>query len=213
MTISETKRNLRTEVRAVERQLSPDERAQSDKEIISNVLNLPEYQNARCVFCFVGTIREVDTTAILLNAFSQRKILCVPLCTGKGIMELHQISALNQLHRGTYGILEPDPDTPCVDLSSVELSIIPCVSCDYKGHRLGQGGGYYDRFFSGGTERTVMLCRECLIRERIPCETHDLVFPAVVTELGVYRNGVLDRYCINSINDRNGPRKGNDELC
>lgn len=43
MTISETKRNLRTEVRAVERQLSPDERAQSDKEIISNVLNLPEY--------------------------------------------------------------------------------------------------------------------------------------------------------------------------
>lgn len=213
MTISETKRNLRTEVRAVERQLSPDERAQSDKEIISNVLNLPEYQNARCVFCFVGTTREVDTTAILLNAFSQRKILCVPLCTGEGVMELHQISALNQLHRGTYGILEPDPDTPCVDLSSVELSIIPCVSCDYKGHRLGQGGGYYDRFFSGGTERTVMLCRECLIRERIPCETHDLVFPAVVTELGVYRNGVLDRYCINSINDRNGPRKGNDKLC
>ena len=194
MTISETKRNLRTEVRAAERQLSPAERMQSDREIVSNVLNLPEYQSARCVSCFVGTIREVDTTAILLDALRQRKILCVPLCIGKGIMELHQISTLNQLHKRTYGIFEPDLNTPCVDLSSVELSIIPCVSCDYEGHRLGQGGGYYDRFFSRGTGRTAMLCRECLIRERIPCETHDLVFPAVVTELGVYRNGVLDRY-------------------
>ena len=77
-------------------------------------------------------------------------------------------------------------------LDQVDLSIIPCVSCDRLGHRLGQGTGFYDRFFAGNPENAAMLCRESLLRTIIPREPHDVVFPLVITEFGVYRKGVLD---------------------
>lgn len=189
MTILEQKKQLRAQVRAAERSLSQEERVRSDRLITAHVLSLPEYQAAGSLFCFVGTSREIDTTTILRDALRRKMTLCVPLCTGPGKMELRHIQDLEQLRPGKYGILEPAPDTTQLDLSSVELSIIPCVSCDHLGHRLGQGGGYYDRFFSAGTDRCALLCRESLVRIPIPCDTHDVVFPMVITETGVYRPG------------------------
>lgn len=187
MTVSEQKKRLRAQIRAAERSLSPGERAQSDRLIVAHVLSLPEYQAARSLFCFVGTSREIDTTVILQDALRRGTILCVPLCTGPGKMELRRIENLGQLRPGAYGILEPVPNAPQLNLSQVDLSIIPCVSCDHLGHRLGQGGGYYDRFFSAGANRCALLCREILVRPSIPCEDHDVVFPMVITETGVYR--------------------------
>ena len=189
MTVSEQKKQLRAQVRAAERSLSREERAQSDRLIVTHVLSLPEYQAARSLFCFVGTSREIDTTAILQDALRRGTILCVPLCTSPGKMELRRIKYLEQLRPGAYGNLEPVPNTTRLDLSCVELSIIPCISCDHLGHRLGQGGGYYDRLFSAGADRCVLLCREALVRIPIPCEAHDVVFPMVITETGVYRPG------------------------
>ena len=107
-------------------------------------------------------------------------------------MEPRQITSLDQLHRGAYGVLEPEEDTPKMTLDQVDLSIIPCVSCDRLGHRLGQGTGFYDRFFAGNPENAAMLCRESLLRTIIPREPHDVVFPLVITEFGVYHKGVLD---------------------
>lgn len=191
MELTEQKRKLRTEVRAAERALTQQERADSDQRITKNVLMIPAYREAGSIFCFVGSSREIDTTGILLDALRAGKRLCVPLCTGDGIMELREIHSLEELHKGAYGILEPDDSTPQVDFSEVSLSIIPCVSCSKAGYRLGQGGGYYDRFFAKGTEKTVLLCREKLMRESVPREAHDVVFPVVLTERGIYRNGSL----------------------
>lgn len=84
---------------------------------------MPEYQAAVTVFCFVGTDREIDTTAILKDALSSRKRLCVPLCDGDGLMELRQITALDQLVPGAYGILEPSADAPLVDADAVDFAV------------------------------------------------------------------------------------------
>lgn len=60
---------------------------------------MPEYQAAGTIFCFVGTPHEIDTRPILENALAAGKRLCVPLCTGPGMMELRQITTLSQLSR------------------------------------------------------------------------------------------------------------------
>lgn len=186
MTVSEQKKQLRIKVRKMERELSPEYKKTADILITQRILHLPEYKEANGVFCFVGTEREIDTTALLENVLRQGKRLLVPLCTGPGIMELRQITSLSQLEAGAYGIREPRPDTPKVDKSEVDFSIIPCVSCDRKGHRLGQGGGYYDRFFEEYAVPTVLVCREALMQEHIPVEEHDVVFEKVVSEVANY---------------------------
>lgn len=189
MTSAEGKKLLRSKIRGMEKKLTAEERTKSDQLITQHIMSLPEYESAKCLFYFVGTAREIDTTAILQDALHRGIKVCVPLCTEPGIMELRQIRNFTELRPGAYGIPEPVSDTVRVNPAEVELSIIPCVSCDHLGHRLGQGGGYYDRFFQDGTENCILLCREKLVHTPIPCEIHDAVFPVVVTDIGVYRCG------------------------
>ena len=193
MTKAEDKQRLRRVIRELERQLSPRYRAESSRAIAAHLLAMPEYQAAGTVFCFVGTEREVDTRPILEDALAAGKRLCVPLCTGPGIMELRQVTALDQLVPGAYGILEPPMTAPLTDPDDVDLAILPCLTCNHLGQRLGQGGGYYDRFLSNYRGGTVLLCREKLIREEIPLEPHDYPIPWVLTEVGLYEDGTPAR--------------------
>lgn len=193
MTRQEEKNQLRRVVCELEARLSPRYRAASSLAIAAHLLAMPEYQAAGTVFCFVGTSREIDTHPILEGTLAAGKALCVPLCAAHGIMELRRITALNQLSPGAYGILEPPVDAPAVSVDDVDFAILPCVTCNHFGHRLGRGGGYYDRFLSHYRGGTVLLCREKLIREEIPLEPHDYPVPWVLTERGLYEDGTPAR--------------------
>lgn len=193
MTKQEEKQRLRRTVRDLEAQLSPRYKAASSRAIAAHLLAMPEYQAAGTVFCFVGTAREIDTRPILADALAAGKALCVPLCTAPGIMELRRITALDALSPGAYGILEPPAGAPAVGVDEVDFAVLPCVTCDRLGRRLGKGGGYYDRFLAHYRGGSVLLCREKLIREEIPVEPHDYPVPWVLTERGLYEDGVPAR--------------------
>ena len=193
MTSQEEKQQLRRRLRELEAQLSDKYKAASSQAVCSHLTAMPEYQAAETVFCFVGTAREIDTRPILEDALAAHKRLCVPLCVDKGIMELREITDLSQLAPGSYGLLEPAADAPAVTVDEVDFAILPCTTCNHAGQRLGKGGGYYDRFLSHYRGGTVMLCREKLIREEIPVEPHDYPVPWVLTERGLYEDGIPAR--------------------
>ncbi|MCI2056752.1 MAG: 5-formyltetrahydrofolate cyclo-ligase [Oscillibacter sp.] len=193
MTKAEEKQNLRKLVRSEERQLSEQYKAASSAAICAGLLAMPEYHAARTVFCFVGSAREIDTRAVLTHALAEGKRLCVPLCVGDGIMELRQIAALSELAPGAYGILEPGADSPRISPDDVDFAVIPCLTCDHAGKRLGQGGGYYDRFLSAYRSAAVMVCRERLIHEELPVEPFDCPIPWVLTERALYEDGIPAR--------------------
>lgn len=193
MTKQEEKQRLRRTMRTLERQLPEKYKAASSRSICAHLLAMPEYQAASAVFCFVGTAREIDTRPILADALAAGKRLSVPRCTGPGVMELRQIRSFEELVPGAYGILEPPMTAPLTDPDDVDLAILPCLTCNHLGQRLGQGGGYYDRFLSNYRGGTVLLCREKLIREEIPLEPHDYPIPWVLTEVGLYEDGTPAR--------------------
>ena len=193
MTKTEEKQQLRRTMRALESGLSARYKAESSRAIAAHLLAMPEYQEAGTVFCFVGTGREIDTRPILEDVLAAGKRLCVPQCVGKGIMELRQVTDLRQLIPGAYGILEPSADAPLVSLDEVDFAILPCLTCNHLGQRLGQGGGYYDRFLAHYRGGTVLLCREKLIREEIPLEPRDMPVPWVLTERGLCEDGIPAR--------------------
>ncbi len=193
MTRQEEKQQLRAVMRARERQLSDRYRRESDQAIAAHLTAMPEYQAAGTIFCFVGTPHEIDTRPILENALAAGKRLCVPLCTGPGMMELRQITTLSQLSPGAYGIPEPPEDAPTVSVDETDFAILPCLTCNHLGHRLGQGQGYYDRFLAHYRSGAVLLCREKLVREEIPLEPHDYPIPWVLTERGLYEDGIPAR--------------------
>lgn len=194
MTKIEEKQMLRIRIRQLERELPTSYKQKSDQAICAHLLSLPDYLEAETVFCFVGTVREINTRPVLEDALSRGKRLCVPLCTSiPGIMELRMIRSMEDLSAGTYGILEPHQDCPLVAVDEVDFAVLPCLTCNHAGHRLGQGGGYYDRFLSAFRGSAVLICRERLIREEIPLEPLDVPVPWIVTEAGLYEDGVPAR--------------------
>ena len=193
MTRKEEKQNLRRIIRELERGLSPRYRQASSQAICAHMMAMPEYQDADTVFCFVGTAHEIDTKPILEDVLQRGKTLCVPLCVTPGHFEVRQITALSQLVPGTMGILEPTQDCPLVTVDSIDFAIVPCLTCNHNGQRLGKGGGYYDRFLSHYRGGTVMVCQEKLIREEIPVEPHDYPIHWVLTETCLYEDGTPAR--------------------
>lgn len=193
MTRQEEKQSLRKTIRALNTQLSSRYRQKSDREIVAHLLAMPEYQQAETVFCFVGTSREIDTRPILADALAQKKVLCLPACLDRSTMVLRQICSLDDLVPGAYGILEPPAEAPLLSVDEVDFSILPCMTCNHLGQRLGRGFGYYDRFLAGYRSSAVLICRERLIREEIPVEPHDYPVPWVLTEVGLYEDGTPAR--------------------
>ena len=180
-----TKSELRKAIAGAVKNLSPTYCREADAAICRLVTNSPAYQKARTIFCYVGSDREIDTTAILRAAFQDGKILAVPLCTAPGVMEARQVQDFSDLVSGKYGILAPKLHCPLVEPRAFDLAIVPCCTGNARGQRLGYGGGYYDRYLPQLACPTMLLCRGRLVTEDIPTEDHDVPATYLVTEAGL----------------------------
>ena len=193
MTRKEQKEQLRRTMRGIAAGLSENYKTRADAAIAAHLTAMPEYQEAGVIFCYVGIGWEINTRPILENALDGGKTLCVPRCEEPGVFSLRQINSLEELSEGAHRIPEPSADAPLVSMDQVDLTILPCLACNHLGQRLGQGGGYYDRFLSHYRGGTVLLCREKMIREEIPLEPLDMPVPWVLTEIGLYEDGTPAR--------------------
>ncbi len=185
---TEVKKKLREKIRAQIRTFSPEEKERSDARIFRAVLSLSLYQRAKVIFVYVSLDWEIDTHALIKEALSSGKTVAVPKCLPGGRMEVYRLDDFHQLKAQTLGILEPGDGMERIAEGSLELALIPCLSCTRDGIRLGQGGGYYDRFL---TDKPwidkVALCRESLLSKNLPCEEHDIRMDAVLTETAFLR--------------------------
>lgn len=184
--IAEQKRLLRAAVRARSRALDAAYQQTASAAICRHLTAHPAYQTAAVVLAFVGTKREVDTETLLRGVWADGKTLCVPRCKEGHRMDLCAIRSYDDLEPGAYGILEPKADCPLVAAQDIDFAVIPCVTFDRSGNRLGQGGGYYDRFLPLLRCPTFLVCRDRLVVEHVPCQAHDRRCDYLVTERGVF---------------------------
>lgn len=160
----------------------------ADREITRLLLGLPEYKDANTIFCFVGVEHEINTRPFLDQVLADGKRLAVPLCVGKAAMEARRIFSIDELKRGYYGLYELDKSSELIHMDEVEFAVIPCLTADHKGNRLGHGGGFYDTLFNEyNNVPAAIICRDRMCGE-VPTEVFDHRFSITVTENGVFRN-------------------------
>jgi len=193
MELTKNKAALRKQLREKLAGLPENDLRQADLQILRNILALEEYGRSGVIFCFVGVGREIDTRPVIQEALTAGKRVAVPKCIAKGLMEAYEITRLSDLEEGFFGLLEPGPHCPAVSREQIDLILVPCLSCDRQGYRLGQGGGYYDRFLARGPFTGAVLCRETMLSPEIPHGDHDIPVSIVVTDKAVYRNGSLEQ--------------------
>ncbi|MDR0916029.1 MAG: 5-formyltetrahydrofolate cyclo-ligase [Oscillospiraceae bacterium] len=173
---------LRREITAAVEQLDPAYIASSDEGIARHVLALPEYIAARTVLLYVAVGREIATDAIIRDALARGKTVCVPESLPQGIMVSRQITSLGELTHGRFGIPAPPDDAPEITPDALDFVLVPAMTYDRAGYRLGRGGGYYDRYLPRTHAFTAGVARERLLLDSVPREPHDAAVRRVVTE-------------------------------
>ena len=186
-TTAEEKAALRASLRARMRGLSPEEREASDRALFQRFLALPEVARAKVLLLYHGMGAEPETARLIPPLLAAGKRLALPRCTGPGEMEARLVEEGTPLIRHRYGMLEPGMDCPMVEPEELELILVPGLAFDRRGGRLGQGGGFYDRYLPRCPGVKTALCRAIFLLEETPRAEHDCGVNLVVTEHTVFR--------------------------
>lgn len=157
-------------------------------------LALPEVEQGRTFLLFFGVGHEPDTTELIEALWSRGKTVALPVCLSQKQMQARQILPGARLVYNAYGIPEPDKNCPVLARGDIDLILVPNLCCDKQGHRLGHGGGYYDRYLSGYCGMTVSLCPEEWLQEQLPRDAYDLPVGLVLTETGKWRGAAAPRH-------------------
>ena len=141
------------------------------------------YKSADAVLAYWSVASEVSTQKIIEKALSDSKRVALPKCIdSKGNMEFYYISSASDLSEGMYGIKEPGAEIKADDFSESTVCLVPRLSFDKKGYRLGYGKGYYDRFLSSFEGICLGVCYSEFLLDNIPIELTDRLVDIVITD-------------------------------
>jgi len=180
------KRALRERMRAMRRALSPGEQERASQAVFERLLAFPAYRKARCVMAYAASRGELSLAPMMEHVLACGKTLALPRCDGPGVMTARQVKALAELSAGAFGLPEPEAGSRIVCPEEIEMILVPGTAFDRAGRRLGQGGGYYDRFLMRTDALLVGVCHEAALIESVPQEAHDRRMDAVITPQALY---------------------------
>lgn len=231
--VSKLKKTVRRNVLAVRDALPAADRAKYDAGIRDIITGMEEYREAGAILAYVSYRSEVDTLMLIEQAWADGKSVFAPKVSGNE-MEFWRITAMEDLQEGYKGIWEPIQTTAFMEwIKEYHISFIDSVdedankdairdntarSCkvmlwmpgaafDRERHRIGYGGGFYDRYLSrfsqitkqtASTEQskpyfelftltTAALAYSCQVLDKIPYKEHDIKPDLLITEQGIVR--------------------------
>lgn len=187
------KLDLREKCKTTRSALESNYVAEANKIIFENITHMPEFLQAENIMIYISFSSEVDTKRLIEYCLKNGKKVYVPVTFSmdRGIKAC-ALKSFDDLKVGAYGILEP-VEHSFVEKEYIDMCIVPGLAFDLNGHRIGYGGGYYDRFLCDYKGFTAGVAFDkCIIESTCP-EEYDVAVKAVVTEKEVIRNGAYRR--------------------
>ena len=173
------KKALRREIREKKRAMSIEEIEERSARLGELFAGTDAYRNAKTVYGYMPYNQEVRTVPILERAILDGKRVAVPKVYGD-TMRFIYLDDLTQVEKSDMGIPEPIADEPVAD-DKTALVLMPGLAFDEAGHRIGYGGGFYDKFLSAEpTHPTLALCYEFQMQEHLETEEFDIPVDCVL---------------------------------
>ena len=176
---------LRTRMRTLRRAL-PEREQRAATEAVCTLLHRERaVSDAHVVMAYMAARGELSLLPLLEELLASGKTLCLPRCEGSGQMSARRVTALNALAPGAYGLPEPGEDSAVIAPEKVGLVLVPGTAFDVRGGRIGQGGGYYDRFLPQSPAYKIGICHDFALLGEVPRQAHDQRMDAVACPSGL----------------------------
>lgn len=173
------KQELRSTIRARKRAMTEEEIVSRSAELGRLFAASDAYHNAKTIYGYLPYNQEVRTVPMLEQALRDGKRVAVPKCYGDE-MRFIFMEDLSLVEKGYANIPEPIADGPIAD-DPTALVLMPGLAFDPQGHRIGYGGGFYDKFLSAEPNHpTLALCYAFQMLEHLDTEAHDIPVDCVL---------------------------------
>ena len=174
------KKEMRAYIRA-------QKRAMTESQIVSASARLGEqfracelYKNAKTIYGYLPYNQEVRTVPMLEQAILDGKRVAVPKCYGEEMRFLYITDFVSEVAPGYANIPEPIADEPVAD-DKTALVLMPGLAFDPQGHRIGYGGGFYDKFLASEPGHpTLALCYDFQMLPHLETEEFDIPVDTVL---------------------------------
>lgn len=187
--------NAKAQVRQIMRQklanLTPEFKENASQEICRDLAEHIVTSSAKKIAIFAAAVHEPNLSELhhLLPAHE----IHYPLCGVDRKMTFHHVPSPDELVAGKHSIAWPDPRIhPLVKPEDLDFILCPGLAFTKRGQRLGQGGGYYDRYLPLASQATVVgVAFSTQIIQEIPFSAHDFLMSGLITERGSKSRSVL----------------------
>jgi 5-formyltetrahydrofolate cyclo-ligase len=186
------KKIARKKFKLLRMRLSIEEVMTRSEQIKKRLFGLPEFAKAKTIAFYVAKkgSGEVETEGMIKESLVAGKRVLVPVVdkAARKILFSELRDYDSELAPGAFGILEPKPSCRrLVSIRESDLVIVPALAFDLKGHRLGHGGGYYDRLLrelasAKPSTPFVGLAYEMQVVDSLPKTLWDVPVNILVTE-------------------------------
>jgi 5-formyltetrahydrofolate cyclo-ligase len=139
---------------------------------------------ANTIALYYSINNEVLTDEILKHCLINNKIVTLPwVDINKGIINFFSIDGFQNLRIGTFNIPEPNPDkSRFIYPNDLDIILVPGISFDLNGNRLGYGKGFYDRTLLNKDVYTIGLAYDFQIIDHIPYRKGDIKVNMIISE-------------------------------
>ena len=166
------KKELRAQVRQQKRAMTESQIEEKSRALAEQFFRTEAYRSASSIYGYLPYNQEVRTVPILEQALRDGKRVAVPKCYGDE-MRFIWMEDLSRVEKGYAGIPEPIDDGPVAD-DETALVLMPGMAFDPQGHRIGYGGGFYDKFLAREAHPTLALCYDFQVFEKLETEEFDI---------------------------------------
>ena len=173
------KKALRAQIRSQKRAMTEEQITEKSQRLGQLFAASQAYAQAKTIYGYLPYNQEVRTVPMLEQALKDGKAVAVPKVYGD-TMRFILISDLAAVEKGYAGIPEPIADGP-VASDPTALVLMPGLAFDPQGHRIGYGGGFYDRFLSQEPEHpTLALCYDFQMLPKLETAEFDIPVDCVL---------------------------------
>jgi len=179
------KRRIRRQIRAKLLAMPAEAAAAKSRAACGRLVETQPYKQADTVMMYIPLPGEVDTIYLALSAWQDDKTVLVPQVDWD---HYHMIpvtcrSFEDEMIVSRHGLRTPANGEPW-PLEQIDLIIVPALAYDLNGHRVGHGGGFYDRFLQQPQVHGAScgLGFEEQLVDELPVHDHDQRLDMLVTD-------------------------------